>query len=77
MVKKLRLGEDKFFCVNFKDFPSFIISQNQLLLFLNSESYNGKNGERALWTNQKDIINVLKASFSFLSVNKKALSVTS
>ena len=77
MVKKLRLGEDKFFCVNFKEFPSFIISQNQLLLFLNSESYNGKNGERALWTNQKDIINVLKASFSFLSVNKKALSVTS
>jgi sugar-specific transcriptional regulator TrmB len=77
MVKKLRLEEDKFFYVNYKGFPSFIISQNQLLLFLNSESYNGKNDERVLWTNQKDIINAIKASFSFLSVTKKALSATS
>ena len=77
IVKKLKLGEDKFFCVNFKGLPSFVISQDHLLLFLNSESSNGKNGKRALWTNQKDIINVLKASFSTLSGNKRALKVVS
>jgi sugar-specific transcriptional regulator TrmB len=77
IVKKLKLGEDKFFCVDFKGLPSFVISQNHLLLFLSSESSNGKNGKRALWTNQKDIINVLKASFSTFSRNKKALKVIS
>jgi sugar-specific transcriptional regulator TrmB len=77
IVKKLRLGEDKFFCVDFKGLPSFIISQDHLLLFLNSEGSNGKNSKRALWTNQKDIINVLKASFSSLSGLKKTLRVIS
>lgn len=77
IVRKLKLGEDKFFCVDFKGLPSFVISQNHLLLFLNSESCNGKNGKRALWTNQKDIINVLKASFSTLSGSKKTLKVIS
>ncbi len=77
IVKKLRLGEDKFVCVDFKGLPSFIISQDHLLMFLNSESSNGKNGKRALWTNQKDIINVLKASFASFGVKNKALKVPS
>jgi len=75
IVKKLKLGEDKFFCVDFKELPSFVISQNHLLLFLNNESSNGKNGKRALWTNQKDLVNILKTSFFTLSGNKRTLKV--
>ncbi|MBS7615268.1 TrmB family transcriptional regulator [Candidatus Bathyarchaeota archaeon] len=75
IVKKLRLSEDKFFCVNFKGIPSFVISQDHLLLFLNNEGSNGKNGKRALWTNQKDIIKVLKTSFFTLSSYKKPLKI--
>jgi len=75
IVKKLKLGEDKFLCIDFKGLPSFIISQDHLLMFLNSESSNGKNNKRALWTNQKDIINVLKVSFSTLGGAKKSLKV--
>ena len=77
IVKKLRLGETKFFCVDFKELPSFIISQNHLLLFLNSDGSYEKNTKRALWTNQKDIINVLKASFITLSGNRETLKVIS
>jgi len=75
IVKKLRLSEDKFFCMDFKGLPSFVISQDHLLLFLNNEGSNGKNGKRALWTNQKDIIKVLKTSFFTLSSYKKSVKV--
>jgi sugar-specific transcriptional regulator TrmB len=77
IIKKLRLKEENFFCVEFKGLPSFITSQNHLLLFLDSESSNGKNSKRALWTNQKNLIKILKTSFSNLSSNKKMLSIVS
>jgi len=73
IVKKLKLDEDEFFCVNFEDLPSFIISNNHFLLFLNNEDGNGKNGQRALWSNQKDLIEVLKASFFSFNARKVAL----
>jgi sugar-specific transcriptional regulator TrmB len=75
IIKKLRLKEENFFRVEFKGLPSFIISQNHLLLFLDNESSIGKNSKRALWTNQKDLISILKASFSNLSSNKKILGI--
>jgi sugar-specific transcriptional regulator TrmB len=74
IAKKLRIEEDKFSCVDFNGLPSFIISNNHLLLFLSSNGSNisdRRNGMRALWTNQKDMINVLKASFFILSQKKK------
>lgn len=73
IAKKLKLGEDKFSCMDFNGLSSFIISNNHLLLFLSSHGSNMKdrrNGMRALWTNQKDIINVLKTSFFTLSQKK-------
>jgi sugar-specific transcriptional regulator TrmB len=78
IAKKLRLGEDKFSSVDFSDLPCFIISNNHLLLFLSSHGSNindRRNSIRALWTNQKDIIDVLKASFFTLSQKKKLSKV--
>jgi len=75
IIKKLGLGEDEFSYIDFKGLPSFIISNNHLLLFLNNGNGNGKNrrqGQRALWTNQKDVIKILKASF--FSFNEKKVT---
>jgi len=65
IVKKIGSGE--FVYMDFADLPSFIISNSHLLLFLNDEGVNGKNGPRALWTNQKDMMKILEASFSKIS----------
>ena len=78
IMKKLKLGGDKFSRVDFKGLPSFVISNDSLLLFLNnSNGRNGKNGKRALWTNQRDIITVLKASFFKLNERKVTLKAAS
>ena len=61
ILEKLRFGRDEFSYLSFSDFPSFIISGNNLLLFLDDEN---KNDKRALWTNQKEMIKALRASFS-------------
>ena len=63
IIKKLKLKKNSF-CIDFDGLPSFILSEKALLLFFN----NGKNGKRALWTNQRDIIDALRVSF--LNLNK-------
>ena len=60
IIKKLRLKANTFY-VDSDDLPSFILSEKSLLLFF--DSGNGKNGRRALWTNQKDMIDALRVSF--------------
>jgi len=60
IIKKLRLKANTFY-VESDDLPSFILSEKSLLLLFDSE--NGKNGRRALWTNQKDMIDALRVSF--------------
>jgi len=65
IIKKLRLKE-KSLCVDIDYLPSFILSEKSLLLFFDDE--NGKNGKRALWTNQKAMIDALRVSF--LSLNE-------
>jgi len=58
IIKKLNLKKESL-CIDFDDLPSFILSEKSLLLFFD----NGKNGKRALWTNQKDMIDALRVSF--------------
>jgi len=65
IIKKLKLKGNSF-CVDVDYLPSFILSEKSLLLFFDNR--NGKNGKRALWTNQKAMIDALRVSF--LSFNK-------
>ena len=68
IIKKLGLKKNSIF-IDVEHMPSFILSEKRLLLFLESE--NGREGKRALWTNQKDIIDSLRISF----LNLKASSM--
>ena len=58
IIKKLKLKKNSL-CIDFVALPSFILSEKSLLLFFDNE----KNGKRALWTNQKDMIDALRVSF--------------
>jgi len=58
IIKKLKLKKNSL-CIDFDGLPSFILSEKSLLLFFDNE----KNGKRALWTNQKDMIDALRVSF--------------
>ena len=60
IIKKLGL-KDASLCINVDYLPSFILSEKSLLLFF--DEGNGKNGKRALWTNQKAMIDALRVSF--------------
>ena len=60
IIKKLGLKKNSIF-IDVEHMPSFILSEKRLLLFLESE--NGREGKRALWTNQKDIIDSLRIPF--------------
>jgi len=74
VARKMELAE--IIHIDFTDLPIFIISNGHLLLFLNDEGSNSKNGSRALWTNQKDIIKILEASFLKISRDKVVLATT-
>jgi len=77
IIKKLKLEEGEFLRVDYEDLPSFVVSNEHLLLFLNAEKSNIRNGGRALWTNQRDIVNVLKASFFSFNGQRTAAKAAS
>ena len=66
IIKKLGLKKNSIF-INVEHMPSFILSEKRLLLFLEDE--NGREGKRALWTNQKGIIDSLRIPFLNLKVS--------
>ncbi|RLI12518.1 hypothetical protein DRO35_02935 [Candidatus Bathyarchaeota archaeon] len=70
IVKKLGLKKKSIF-IDAGHMPSFVLSEKRLLLFLGKE--NGREGRRALWTNQKSIIDSLRIPF----LNLKASSMHS
>lgn len=70
IIKKLKLKGNSL-CVDMDYLPSFILSEKSLLLFFDNE--NGKNGKRALWTNQKAMIDALRVSFLNLQALKKTV----
>jgi len=74
IIKKLRLKENSL-CIDSDDLPSFILSEKSLLLFFDNR--NGKNGRRALWTNQKDMIDALRVSFLNLHKWKRLVKTAS
>jgi len=60
IIKKLKLKEKSLF-LKVDHLPSFILSEKSLLLFF--DNGNGKNSRRALWTNQRAMIDALRVSF--------------
>ena len=74
IIKKLGL-KDKSLCVDIDYLPSFILSEKSLLLFF--DGGNGKNGKRALWTNQKAMIDALRVSFMNLHDRKELVKAAS
>jgi len=72
IIKKLKLTK-KSLCIDLDGLPSFILSEKSLLLFFD----NGKNGKRALWTNQKDMIDALRVSFLNLQKWKRLVEAAS
>ena len=74
IIKKLKLRGNSL-CVDDDRLPSFILSEKSLLLFLDDE--NGRNGKRALWTNQKAMIDALRVSFFSLRGFRKLVKATS
>ena len=60
IIKKIKLGKNSF-RINTDYLPSFILSEKSLLLFF--DDVNGKNGKRALWTNQRAMMDALRVSF--------------
>jgi len=73
IIRKLNLKKNSL-CIDFDGLPSFILSEKNLLLFFNN---NGKNGKRALWTNQKDMIDALRVSFLNLHMWKGLVKAAS
>ena len=63
VLKNLRLDQCELSWMNFEGFPSFIVSDDRLLLFLNDDGMRNDRNSRVLLTNQNDIIKILKASF--------------
>lgn len=79
IIKKLKLSRDEYSFIGFTGLPGFIVTNRNLLLFLNDEGTDAnseKNGQRALWTNQKDLIKVLKASFFNFADQSAVLNAT-
>jgi len=74
IIKKLKLKE-KSLCVDIDYLPSFILSEKNLLLFFDNR--DGKNGKRALWTNQRDMIDALRVSFRNLHGLRKFVKASS
>jgi len=74
IIKKLKLKKNTLY-IDFDGLPSFILSEKSLLLLF--DNGNGKNGKRALWTNQKDMIDALRVSFLNLHKWKGVLETAS
>ncbi len=78
IIKKLKLGRDEYSFMSLPGLPSFIVTNSHLLLFLNDDGTNSnsdRNSQRALWTNQRDLIKVLRASFFNLTDQNALLKV--
>jgi len=67
VIKNLQLFGRDISYANSAEIPSFIISDNNLLVFLDKEIVSGKEGPRALWTNQTEMVRILRTSFYSLS----------
>ena len=63
VLRNVKLDQCEFSYMNFDGLPSFIISDDSLLLFLNYDGVKKDKNSRVLLTNQKDIIKILKISF--------------
>jgi len=63
ILKKLDL-KDKSLSIDIDNMPSFILSEKNLILFIAGAE---KNERRAIWTNQKAMIDALRVSFLTLN----------
>lgn len=63
VLKSLRLDQCELSWMDFKGLPSFIVSDDRLLLFLNDDCVKKDKNSRVLLTNQKDMIGILRTSF--------------
>jgi sugar-specific transcriptional regulator TrmB len=75
VLKKLKLDQCDLSYMDFEGFPSFIISDSCLLLFLNDDDVKKDKNSRVLLTNQSDIVKILKASFGKLEAQSRSLVV--
>jgi sugar-specific transcriptional regulator TrmB len=58
VLHELRLQHNQIRYMSVPEIPSFIISDQRLLMFLNTQSSQAKT--HAMWTNQEDLVNIAK-----------------